>query len=34
LAEFPDAPRRGPEKFVDGSIIILTQEKFAEGLKF
>jgi hypothetical protein len=33
--EYPDAPRRDPKEFVDGSIIErLKQEKFAEGLKF
>jgi len=33
--EYPDAPRRDPREFVDGSLIErLKQEKFAEGLKF
>ena len=33
--EYPDAPKRDPKEFVDGSIIErLKQEKFAEGLKF
>jgi ABC-type nitrate/sulfonate/bicarbonate transport system substrate-binding protein len=33
--EYPDAPRRDPKEFADGSIIDrLKQEKFAEGLKF
>lgn len=33
--EYPDASRRDPKEFVDGSIIErLKQEKFAEGLKF
>ena len=33
--EYPDAPRRDPKEFVDGSIIErLKQEKFAEGLKY
>jgi len=33
--EYPDALRRDPKEFVDGSIIErLKQEKFAEGLKF
>jgi ABC-type nitrate/sulfonate/bicarbonate transport system substrate-binding protein len=32
--EYPDAPRRDPKEFVDGSIIErLKQERFAEGLK-
>ena len=32
--EYPDAPKRDPKEFVDGSIIErLKQEKFAEGLK-
>jgi NitT/TauT family transport system substrate-binding protein len=32
--EYPDAPRRDPKEFVDGSIIErLKQEKFVEGLK-
>ena len=32
--EYPDAPRRDPKEFVDGSIIDrLKQERFAEGLK-
>jgi hypothetical protein len=32
--EYPDAPRRDPKEFVDGSIIDrLKQEKFVEGLK-
>ena len=31
----PDAPKRDPKEFADGSIIErLKQEKFAEGLKF
>jgi NitT/TauT family transport system substrate-binding protein len=33
--EYPDAARRDPKEFVDGSIIErLQKEKFAEGLKF
>ncbi len=33
--EYPDAPKRDPKEFVDGSIIErLKQEKFVEGLKF
>ena len=33
--EYPDAPKRDPREFVDGSIIErLKQEKFVEGLKF
>jgi hypothetical protein len=33
--EYPDAPRRDPKEFVDGSLIErLKQEKFAEGLKY
>ena len=33
--EYPDAPRRDPKEFVDGSIIDrLKQEKFVENLKF
>jgi hypothetical protein len=33
--EYPDAPRRDPKEFADGSIIErLKLEKFAEGLKF
>jgi hypothetical protein len=33
--EYPDAPKRDPKDFVDGSIIErLKQEKFAEGLKY
>jgi NitT/TauT family transport system substrate-binding protein len=33
--EYPDAPRRDPKEFVDGSLIErLKQEKFIEGLKF
>jgi NitT/TauT family transport system substrate-binding protein len=33
--EYPDAPRRDPREFVDGSIMDrLKQEKFVEGLKF
>ena len=33
--EYPDAPRRDPKEFVDGSIIgRLKQERFAENLKF
>jgi ABC-type nitrate/sulfonate/bicarbonate transport system substrate-binding protein len=33
--EYPDAPRRDPKEFVDGSIIErLKQEKFVEGLRF
>jgi ABC-type nitrate/sulfonate/bicarbonate transport system substrate-binding protein len=33
--EYPDAPRRDPKEFADGSIIErLKQEKFVEGLKF
>ena len=33
--EYPDAPKRDPKEFADGSIIErLKQEKFAEGLKF
>jgi ABC-type nitrate/sulfonate/bicarbonate transport system substrate-binding protein len=32
--EYPDAPRRDPKEFVDGSLIErLKQEKFVEGLK-
>jgi NitT/TauT family transport system substrate-binding protein len=32
--EYPDAPRRDPREFVDGSLIErLKQEKFVEGLK-
>jgi NitT/TauT family transport system substrate-binding protein len=32
--EYPDAPRRDPKEFVDGSIIErLKQERFVEGLK-
>jgi hypothetical protein len=32
--EYPDAPRRDPKEFVDGSIIErLKQERFAESLK-
>jgi len=33
--EYPDAPKRDPKDFADGSIIErLKQEKFAEGLRF
>ena len=33
--EYPDAPKRDPKEFVDGSIMErLKQEKFVEGLKF
>jgi NitT/TauT family transport system substrate-binding protein len=33
--EYPDAPRRDPKEFVDGSLIDrLKQEKFVESLKF
>jgi hypothetical protein len=33
--EYPDAPKRDPKEFVDGSIIErLKQEKFVEGLKY
>ena len=33
--EYPDAPRRDPKEFIDGSLIErLKQEKFAEGLKY
>lgn len=33
--EYPDAPKRDPREFVDGSIIErLQKEKFVEGLKF
>jgi len=33
--EYPDATRRDPKEFVDGSLIErLKQEKFAEGLKY
>ena len=33
--EYPEAPRRDPKEFVDGSIIDrLKQERFAENLKF
>jgi len=33
--EYPDAPKRDPKEFADGSIIErLKQEKFAEGLKY
>lgn len=33
--EYPDAPKRDPREFVDGSIIErLKQERFVEGLKF
>ena len=33
--EYPDAPKRDPKEFVDGSIIDrLKQEKFVESLKF
>jgi len=33
--EYPDAPKRDPREFVDGSIIErLKQEKFVENLKF
>ena len=33
--EYPDAPKRDPKEFVDGSIIgRLKQEKFVENLKF
>ena len=33
--EYPDAPKRDPKEFADGSIIDrLKQEKFAESLKF
>jgi ABC-type nitrate/sulfonate/bicarbonate transport system substrate-binding protein len=33
--EYPDAPKRDPREFVDGSITDrLKQEKFVEGLKF
>jgi NitT/TauT family transport system substrate-binding protein len=33
--EYPDAPRRDPKEFADGSIIErLKQERFAEGLKY
>ena len=33
--EYPDAPRRDPKEFADGSIMDrLKQEKFVEGLKF
>ncbi len=32
--EYPDAPRRDPKEFVDGSFIDrLKQERFVEGLK-
>jgi hypothetical protein len=32
--EYPDAPRRDPKEFVDGSFIErLKQERFVEGLK-
>jgi hypothetical protein len=32
--EYPDAPRRDPKEFTDGSIIDrLKQERFAQGLK-
>jgi hypothetical protein len=32
--EYPDAPRRDPKEFADGSIIEqLKRERFAEGLK-
>jgi NitT/TauT family transport system substrate-binding protein len=32
--EYPDAPRRDPKEFIDGSLIErLKQEKFVEGLK-
>ena len=32
--EYPDAPRRDPKEFVDGSIIErLKNERFVEGLK-
>jgi hypothetical protein len=34
-SKIPDAPKRDPKEFVDGSIIErLKQEKFVEGLKF
>jgi NitT/TauT family transport system substrate-binding protein len=33
--EYPDAPRRDPKEFIDGSLIErLKQERFVEGLKF
>jgi NitT/TauT family transport system substrate-binding protein len=33
--EYPDAPKRDPKEFVDGSLIErLKQEKFVEGLKY
>jgi NitT/TauT family transport system substrate-binding protein len=33
--EYPDAPRRDPKEFVDGSLIErLKQEKFVDGLKY
>jgi hypothetical protein len=33
--EYPDAPRRDPKEFIDGSFIErLKQERFAEHLKF
>jgi len=33
--EYPDAAKRDPKEFADGSIIErLKQEKFAEGLKY
>ena len=33
--EYPDAPKRDPKEFVDGSLIDrLKQEKFVEGLKY
>lgn len=33
--EYPEAPRRDPKEFVDGSLIErLKQEKFVEGLKY
>lgn len=33
--EYPDAPKRDPKEFIDGSLIErLKQEKFVEGLKF
>jgi ABC-type nitrate/sulfonate/bicarbonate transport system substrate-binding protein len=33
--EYPDAPKRDPKEFVDGSAIErLKQEKFVEGLKY
>jgi hypothetical protein len=33
--EYPDAPRRDPTEFVDGSFVErLKQERFVESLKF